>query len=253
MMKLLLLFVFLITTVGILAHSGDYVDKKETVIDDVEIEGMSDNIAFMLSYSDAVVVANYTEGDFVALCRVEKVIFQKKSLNLKVGQKIYYETGAPNYLDNSRRIVPRGPNLTEVDGFEQPSLFFFLPNMKCILFLRSCEVDSSRFNSEEKELYNEVLNSGNLFKVCNGQEGVIMLNEEIREEDAGEVIKDYLELLIKKQKDRFGYTQISELESFLDYFYNDPDRLLSLDSDITRKFLADCVHLSHALAHSTSE
>ena len=70
----------------------------------VEEQGIPENLAYLIAYSDAVVVAEHRPDDIPHISTVTKVVHLKAGISLQAGDKIYFETDSSNYFDNKRTI-----------------------------------------------------------------------------------------------------------------------------------------------------
>ena len=207
----------------------------------LEDRGLPGNLAFLVHYADAVVVAKknvmMTAGNGM---EVIEVLWSKNGIILP--KKIYVVTDSVYYTNNSRAVVPTDERLAEGDfTYGTSANYTFVPTL---LFLRKGEID-------EKWRKEWELGDLPLYKVVNGKEGVIPLPHLIEEGD-------------KNKADRFwdtvGQRAVSEagaivgstdsrviLSTLRSYYSDIISKFEGLKNGVSEKLMTDAVRLLRSM------
>ena len=239
-----LIFLILISTVS--AYFGDHFNEKEQFNKKISIveQGLSKNLAYLLAFSDLIVVADYKEDDQVNLIRIEKVIHNPSNLKLNVGDVIYYDHENIAYTDNSREMKgPRNVDEERYITYKAPLGPKTLRRM--LLFLREAQVT--------KEYVKEYISEENeeipVFRVTNGGEGQILLDKsKVFSNGELELALKIDEIRMNDLKVNWGVSDGKEFLEFIEKFHS--DKLQDNDSLLYERLRQDSLHLIKSLADS---
>jgi len=220
-LALLLLLLSALMNASSLAYFGDPHFFEQL---NVEEQGIPENLAYLIAYSDAVVVAEHRPDDIPHISTVTKVVNLKAGISLQAGDKIYFETHPSNYFDNKRTI---DYDITTVRRTHDGLITYLAPlplslragKKGSLLFLRASEMN-------EKIRDRKRLHDTPIFKTTNGSDGQILLDAAIEESgrnDAGGEIKkgnEYEEMLILRQKKIWGIRSGEEFLTFIEAFFS---------------------------------
>ncbi len=196
----------------------------------VEEQGIPGNLAYVLAYSDAVVVVEHHPHDVFHLLTVDKIMYARPEITLEKGSKIYIDGDSSNYFDNKRIIEY---DLETVRSVSEGQITYYAPYAVAESFRKS--LFFIRASSVKQEIRDD-LRLGHIpaFKVSNGREGQIVF-EEINEEPDDQKYSDFYNFseqdklkriayglqFIDKQKKRWGIESSAEFVDFVAAFYSE--------------------------------
>lgn len=204
------------------AHSGDgpYVNEELNI----DLQGIPANLAYLLAYSDAVLIVDHQENNNVLVDTVSEVIHLKKGVDIKIGQLIYIDGYSGNYFDN-KRLIQYSLNVGPSPIVYNDTLKYIPPvhtswtYRKSLFFLRLSKASNEII---EKTGLKNIL----ICKATNGREGQVFLDEVLQ--------KNYRSLneaarvrqitrgtkRITDQKKLWPYKTSDEFVKFLEKFYS---------------------------------
>ncbi len=196
----------------------------------VEEQGIPGNLAYVLAYSDAVVVVEHHPHDVFHLLTVDKIMYARPEITLEEGLKIYIDRHIGNYFDNKRIIeysIESGRSVSE------GQITYFAPTRVSRSFRKS--LFFLRVSSVKQEIIDRRRLEGiPAFKALNGEEGQIVF-EEINEEPDDQKYSDFYNFseqdrlkeiaygleFIDEQKKRWGIESSAEFVDFVAAFYSE--------------------------------
>lgn len=247
-LRLLLLSALMITSS--LANFGDRHFFEQL---NVEEQGIPENLAYLIAYSDAVVVAEHRQDDHPFISTVTKVIHLKAGISLQAGGKIHVDSDSSNYFDNKRTIEY---DITIARPMHEGLITYLAPlplslravKKGSLLFLRASEMNENIRDGKR-------LHDTPVFKTTNGSDGQILLDaahEESVGNDAGGDNKksnEYEEQLILRQKKMWGIRSGEEFLTFIEaYFSKDGLSKDQIHSVLGERLQKDSMELVKALS-----
>lgn len=208
----------------------------------LEERGLPGNLAFLIHYADAVVVAKkdrmMTSGNGLL---VMEVLWTRKAMQLP--KEIYVVTDSLYYTNNSRIVVPTDIRLSEGEfTYGTMANYDFVPTL---LFLRKGEIDEKWRTAWD-------LDNRPLFKAVNGKQGVIPLPHLAAEADKNRADRFWDTVgqrAVKEASALVGSTDSSLIISTLRLYYADKNsEFEALKNPVTEKLETDAVKLLRSMA-----
>lgn len=243
----------MLALVGYAHFGGDPVEESDL---NTEERGLTSNLAYLFAYSDAVVITESKKRLLPSVLEIDEAISLKKGLNYKKGEFLHIDSNSDNYFDNKREVIfdlsnpnPRPTNNRKYSG----PIFPRGLETKALYFLRASKRGDApsmvRKWEHKVKKYPGII----CFKAINGEEGQIILNEDIMELSE-ENSNDKLRLKLAKrqlqsQKERWQYESTKEFLDFTKAYYSEAGlNDEQLNSPLGKRLQKDALELVKALS-----